>query len=197
MNTEEMLRLRGTHLAPYIQLATALIGKMRKGGGNMFRHQIDTMAILIDYGQIDTVLLKASIVHDLLEDIPDFNHNLILSIDYEGHEVYELVREVSRHPEEPKAEFLTRILESGSERAKILKVADRISNMIALGFVSDMDFVNRYTNETEQYIFPMAEKVNGYMLMELKSLVESRRKYCMQFAKNNPQTQYVEFTDLV
>jgi hypothetical protein len=91
MTTEEMLRLKGTHLAPYIQLATALIGKVREGGGNMFRHQLDTMATLIDYGYIDSVLLKASVVHDVLEDIPDFNHNLLLSIDYESHKVYDLV----------------------------------------------------------------------------------------------------------
>ena len=195
MTTEEMLHLRETHLAPYIQLATALIGKSRMSGGNMFRHQIDTMAILIDYGQIDTVLLKASIVHDVLEDIPDFNHNLLLSIDYESHEVYELVREVTRNPEEAKAEFLTRILESGSRNAKILKVADRISNMISLGFVNDMEFVSRYNNETEQYIFPMAEQVNGYMVMELKSLVESRRRYLAEFAKNKPQELYTDSTN--
>jgi len=197
MTTEEMIHLRETHLAPYIQLATALIGKSRMSGGNMFRHQIDTMAILIDYSCIDTVLLKASIVHDILEDIPDFNHNLLLSIDYESHEVYELVREVTRIPEETKAEFLTRILDSGSRNAKILKVADRISNMISLGFVNDMEFVSRYTNETEQYIFPMAEQVNGYMLMELKSLVESRRRYLAEFAKNKPQELYTDTTNYV
>ena len=183
LTTEEMLHLRETHLAPYIQLATALIGKSRMSGGNMFRHQIDTMAILIDYSCLDTVLLKASIVHDILEDIPDFNHNLLLTIDYESHLVYELVREVTRIPGETKAVFLTRILQSGSRNAKILKVADRISNMISLGFVNDMEFVSRYTNETERYVFPMAEQVNRYMLMELKSLVESRRKYLMEFAK--------------
>ena len=177
MTTEEMLHLKEIHFAPYIQLATALIGKSRVGGGNMFRHQLDTMAILIDYSQIDSVLLKASIVHDIIEDIPDFNHNLLLSIDYESHEVYELVREVTRNPEELKADFLTRILNFGSNKAKILKVADRISNMVSLGFVNDMEFVSRYTSETERYIFPMAENVNGYMLMELKHLVESRRKH--------------------
>jgi (p)ppGpp synthase/HD superfamily hydrolase len=149
----------------------------------MFRHQLDTMAILVDYSQIDSVLLKASIIHDVIEDIPDFNHNLILSIDYESHVVYELVREVTRNPWETKPEFLTRILESGSRNAKILKVADRISNMISLGFVTDIEFVIRYTNETERYIFPMAEHVNGYMLMELKDLVESRRKYLLDLEK--------------
>jgi (p)ppGpp synthase/HD superfamily hydrolase len=177
MTTEEMLQIKGTHIAPYIQLATALIGKTRVGGGNMFRHQLDTMAILIDYGYIDSVLLKASIVHDVIEDIPNFNHNLLLSIDYESHEVYELVREVTRNPEETKPDFLTRVLKYGSNKAKILKVADRISNMISLGFVNDMEFVSRYTGETVQYLFPIAELVDKSMLKELQSLVESRRRY--------------------
>src|SRR5215469_12115484 len=105
MTTEEMLRLKSTFMAPYIQLATALIGKTREGGGNMFRHQLDTMAILIDYGYIDSVLLKASIVHDLIEDVPDFNRNLLMAIDYESPDVYDLVMEVSRAPDEAKPEF--------------------------------------------------------------------------------------------
>jgi len=183
MTTDEMERLRETHLAPYIQLATYLIGKARSGGGNMFRHQLDTMAILIDYSCVDSVLLKASIVHDVIEDIPDFNHNLLLSIDYESHAVYELVREVTRNPGEEKTDFLTRILKTGSQNAKLLKVADRISNMISLGFVNDMDFVSRYTTETETYIYPIAEQVNGYMLLELRDLVKSRRRYLEVYSK--------------
>ncbi|MDR3167384.1 MAG: hypothetical protein LBT93_05525 [Treponema sp.] len=179
MTTEEMLRLKGTHLAPYIQLATVLIGKTREGGGNMFRHQLDTMATLIDYGYIDSVILKASVIHDVLEDIPDFNHNLITSIDYESPAVYDLVLEVTRFPGETKAEFLTRILEGGSRNAKVLKVADRISNMISLGFVINPEFINRYTEETVHYIFPIAEEVDKTMFSELQSLVESRRKYVL------------------
>jgi (p)ppGpp synthase/HD superfamily hydrolase len=193
MTTDEMIRLRETHLAPYIQLATYLIGKARSGGGNMFRHQLDTMAILIDYSHVDPVLLKASLVHDILEDIPDFNHNQLLSIDVESPAVYELVKEVTRKHDESKVDFLTRILQTGSHNAKILKVADRISNMISLGFVNDLEFVNRYTNETEKYIYPMAEQANGYMLMELRYLVESRRRHLEVYsrikseeANNNP-----------
>jgi len=197
MTTEEMLRLKGAHFAPYIQLATVLIGKTRSGGGNMFRHQLDTMAILIDYGHIDSVLIKAAIVHDVLEDIPDFNHNLFFSIDYEGHEIYELVREVTKNPGETKAAFLTRILEMGSQNAKILKVADRISNMISLGFVNDMEFVSRYTTETEQYVFPIAELVDKSMLKELQSLVESRRRYVTDFSKINSDKLPADATDFL
>ena len=36
-------------MAPYIVKSMALIGVKRRAGSNMFRHQIGTMAILIDY----------------------------------------------------------------------------------------------------------------------------------------------------
>jgi len=177
MNAEQTDQLTGTRLAPYIQVATRLIGKSREGGGNMFRHQLDTMSILIDYQYINTVLLKASLVHDVIEDIPDFNHNIILSIDSESHAVYRLVLEVTRRYEESKPEFLTRIRETGSPLAKILKVADRISNMISLGFVNNLEFVERYINETEKYLLPLASEVDRNMHTELTDLVSSRRKY--------------------
>ena len=177
MTSSEMMLLKGTYLAPYIQLATLLIGKTREGGGNMFRHQLDTMAILIDYGYIDSVLLKASLVHDVIEDIPDFNHNLILSIDFESPAVYDLIMQVTRNPGEPKAEFLTRVKNAGSLNAKILKCADRISNMIALGFVTNIEFIKRYTEETVKYVFPIAAEVDKHMLHELETLVASRRNY--------------------
>jgi (p)ppGpp synthase/HD superfamily hydrolase len=178
-----MLQLQGTHLAPYIQIATALIGKSREGGGNMFRHQLDTMAILLDYSYTDPVLLKASIVHDIIEDIPDFSHNTLMNIDYDGPAVYNLVMEVSRQPNETKPEYLTRVRERGSFQAKILKSADRISNMISLGFVNRTEFISRYTEETVKYIYPIAEEVDPNMLTELKDLVESRRKYVSIFTQ--------------
>jgi (p)ppGpp synthase/HD superfamily hydrolase len=177
MDLDDMLRLKNMHLAPYIQMATALIGKRRRSGGNMFRHQLDTMAILMDYGYIDSVLLKASVIHDLLEDVPDFRRDLILETDEESPDVYKLVLEVTRRPIETKEEFLGRIREFGSERSRILKSADRISNMISLGYVTDVEFIRRYTNETEIHVYPIAEMANLRMLDELRELVSTRRDY--------------------
>ena len=177
MNTQEMLALKGIYLAPYMQLATALIGKQRHAGGNMFRHQIDTMAILLDYGYIDSILLKASVIHDLIEDLPDYNRNQILEIDSESGQVYDLVMEVTKLEGQPKREYLKRIIERGSHRAKVLKCADRISNMISLGFVTDPEFIERYCEETELYVFPLALEVNFEMYQELIKLVISRRQY--------------------
>ena len=147
----------------------------------MFRHQLDTMSILIDYKYIDSVLLKASLIHDVLEDIPEFNHNVLLSIDSESHDVFKLVQEVTRRYGETKGDFLTRIRETGSNNAKILKIADRISNMISLGFVNNLEFVERYIKETEKYLLPLAADTNNNMLIELNDLVNSRKKYLNDF----------------
>ena len=42
-----------------------------------------------------------------------------------------------------EAEYLLRIMQHGSVRAR-LKLADRISNLTALGFVHDVTFVRQY-----------------------------------------------------
>lgn len=177
MDNQHMLTLKGIFLAPYMQLATALIGKARYAGGNMFRHQIDTMGILIDYGYIDSVLLKASCVHDTIEDIPGFDPELIRKVDDEGEEVLKLVLEVSKKPGQLKADYLRGIIEHGSHKAKVLKCADRISNMISLGFVTSPEFIERYCDETEYFILPIALEVDYNMYQELINLVITRRQY--------------------
>ena len=185
MNEEGLLQLKSIILAPYMQLATSLIGKARHAGGNMFRHQMDTLAILIDYGYIDPILLKASIVHDTIEDIPDFDQNLVKNADSDGNEVYDLVMEVTKREEEDKKDFLMRIINNGSQKAKVLKCADRISNMISLGYVTDSKFIERYCNETEFFILPMALEVDFNMYQELINLIITRRKFLEDYKKIN------------
>ncbi len=177
MDKEHMQQLKHIILAPYMQLSTGLIGKSRHAGGNMFRHQIDTLGILIDYGYIDSVLLKAALVHDTVEDIPSFDRNEIINADSDGKEVLDLVLEVTRRDDETKRSFLQRIIDTGSQKAKILKCADRISNMISLGFVTDPEFIERYCDETEYFLLPMALEIDYNMYHELISLIMTRRRY--------------------
>ena len=138
---------------------------------------LDTCAILIDYGYIDSILLKASVIHDCIEDLPDFNHNLILNCDDDGEEVLKLVLEVSKQNWESKSDFLKRIITNGSQKAKILKTADRISNMTSLGFVTDPKFIEKTCNDTEYFLLPIAILVDYNMYQELLKLLETRRKY--------------------
>jgi (p)ppGpp synthase/HD superfamily hydrolase len=166
-------------MAPYIVKAMALIGVRRRAGSNMFRHQISTLAILLDYKITDPVLLKASVIHDLFEDaptLPGVTETEIARIDSDGPAVYALVMEVTirviNGVREPKAEYLRRIMREGSARAKKLKLADRISNLTSLGYLNDVAFVKRYLAETRTCILPYAAEVDPNMFRELSDLVE-------------------------
>ena len=170
-------------LAPYIVKASALIGTRRRGGSNMFRHQMSTLAILLDYKFVDPVLLKAAIIHDLFEDaptMPGVTEAEIRGLDPDGPAVYELVMEVTIRTEdgvtEPKPAYLRRVMLQASRRARILKLADRISNLTALGFVNDQSFVRRYVEQTKEHILPYARDVNADMYKELSDLVDSRSR---------------------
>jgi (p)ppGpp synthase/HD superfamily hydrolase len=175
--------LRNLTLAPYIVKAMALIGVKRRGGSNMFRHQLSTLAILLDYKIIDPVLLKAAVIHDLFEDapgMPGVTQEEIVRLDSDGAAVYALVMEVTIRVvdgiREPKSKYLMRIMQRGSSRAQLLKLADRISNLTALGFVHDVAFVKKYLEETRASVLPHAEQVNANMFRELSDLVESRAR---------------------
>ncbi len=174
-------RLGGMTLAPYIFKAMALIGVRRRAGSNMFRHQMSTLGILLDYKFIDPVLLKAAVIHDLFEDasgMPGVSRQEIVSIDEDGQAVYDLVMELTIRivdgVKEPKSVYLMRVMLAGSPRAKILKLADRISNMFALGFVHEDAFIEKYLEETRRYILPFAEQINADMFRELSDLVADR-----------------------
>jgi GTP pyrophosphokinase len=171
-------------MAPYIVKAMALIGVKRRGGSNMFRHQVSTMGILLDYKIVDPVMLKAALIHDLFEDaptMPGVTRAEIAGIDSDGPAVYALVMELTPRItdgiKELKTEYLRRVMQEGSHSAKVLKLADRISNLTALGFVIDAAFVRRYLAETRACILPYAEAVNADMFRELSDLVASRSQF--------------------
>jgi (p)ppGpp synthase/HD superfamily hydrolase len=181
MNDTE--KLKNLVLAPYIIKATALIGKRRNVGGNQFRHAFATLAILMDYKLFDDyVLLKAAVIHDLLEDVPDTDEKELRQLDDQANQVVDLVIEVTRPKGMSKSDFLKRILEQGSINAKILKVVDRISNLTDLhrDHYSKKKMTD-YLNQTEKYVLPMAEAVNKDMVLELKDLIDKRRNHLNYF----------------
>jgi len=167
-------------LAPYITIATGLIGISRKGGGNQFRHQFATLGILIDYNYNDSILLKASVLHDFVEDFNGLERiDEIRRIDDDGPAVVNLILEVSKSDNESKEVYLERILKTGSNRAKILKCADRISNLTDLHLDTHTSGkISYYLDQTDFYILPIAREVNINFEKELIDLISRRRKLC-------------------
>jgi ClpP class serine protease len=175
MENTEKNALEKMVLAPYVQKATTLRGKYRYVGGNQFRHALSTFAILLDYHYMDPVLLKASFIHDVFEDSTSVTAEEITNLDSDGPEVYKLVMEVTRKNEESKDDYLERVLTQGSEKARILKLADRISNLTDLHTdIFDKQFVLKYIEETKKWVIPMAKQLNENMLIELKDIIRRR-----------------------
>ena len=86
MNEQQMLQLSNIHFAPYIQLATALIGKARHAGGNMFRHQMDIkdslgrLAQALDHGRPQRDIRHERAIHDIDMDIIDTSVTYVFNI---------------------------------------------------------------------------------------------------------------------
>jgi len=171
MTKEKQEALAKMVTAPYMALATMAICRPRKVSGNQFRHMAATRDILIDYGHIDEVLHKAALVHDLLEDLDEFDHHLIINCDRDGPEVYKLVVEVTRTHMETKVDFLKRIYETGSDKACLIKGADRIANLCDVMFLMDNDFIKRLCDESEEYIIPITDRVCQDMGVEIRDLI--------------------------
>lgn len=178
MEDSEKIQLQNLVLAPYLQKAIALRGARRRVGGNQFRHQIATLAILIDYHIVDPILLKASVIHDLLEDMPaETNIEEIKRIDEDGERVVALMLELSRHPGETKRVYLERLVAKGSRQAKTLKLADRISNLTDLNLQEfPAEDVRKYLDETEEFILPFATEIDSNMDFEIRDLIRRRRE---------------------
>jgi (p)ppGpp synthase/HD superfamily hydrolase len=173
-----------TDIQPYLTFSRHLARKPRKGPGNMFRHQLETFTILMEYGYTEPVLLKAALIHDIVEDgkkvgFTDFDD--IEKTDADGPAVMALVREVSQWlingVKEPKKDFLLRVMEHGSDNAKILKLADRISNLTALSLAGNKQFIAAYIEETCLYILPYAKGVSEAMANELQNLINFNQSF--------------------
>jgi len=182
--------LKNLVLAPYILKATALISVQRAVGGNQFRHCFSTLGILLDYKFFtDTVLLKASLLHDLLEDLPETQVDEIRCIDSDGTNVVQLVLEVTKRKDETKEQYLQRLLEYGSRDALLLKCADRISNITDLHRdIQSEQKISDYLDQTEKYVIPMAKRVNNDMFIELTDLVAKRRGI-LRMLENNKRAE--------
>jgi (p)ppGpp synthase/HD superfamily hydrolase len=182
--------LKNLVLAPYILKATALISVQRAVGGNQFRHCFSTLGILLDYKFFtDTVLLKASLLHDLLEDLPETQVEEIRCIDSDGTNVVQLVLEVTKRKDETKEQYLQRLLEYGSRDALLLKCADRISNITDLHRdIQSEQKISDYLDQTEKYVIPMAKRVNNDMFIELTDLVAKRRGI-LRMLENNKRAE--------
>jgi len=66
-----------------------------------------------------------------------------------------------------------------------LKLADRISNLISLGWVHDRKFVEKTIAETRKHILPYAHDINADMDRELRDLISLREESLSSIGAEN------------
>lgn len=148
----------------FIEVAYALAkyghrAQMRKecdANGNpvrYFEHLRGTALILMDEGKVyDRSLIITALMHDSLEDTKDISPEMLEHLF--GPTVATNVMQLTKHADEEKPTYFTRLLQVGSWQAFLVKGCDRLHNLRSLGNLS-VEFQRRQYNDTVNYVLPM------------------------------------------
>ena len=139
----------------------AFRGYVRDDGGRYFEHLRAVALILIDYLRIrDHELIVAAILHDIVEDIPDWTVDRVRK--EFGDRVAYLVEYLTKPSEReyPKKEDRDRVYHQRFDAAPreffLIKCSDRLHNTITLGTCAK-EKRHRKIVETWRYYMPFAE----------------------------------------
>lgn len=145
--------------AAYQFAATAHAGQTRPAGEPYVRHLLEVVEILTYRRVTDPPLLVAALLHDVVEDTAE----TVAAIErLFGAQVARLVDQVTMPPAPTsedkgaiRAEYLTR-LATAPESVRVLKLADRYSNVQRLHTHPRPAKQRAYYRETCQYFLPIA-----------------------------------------
>ena len=130
-------------------------GFKRDDGQDYFNHCIDVANTLISFGIKDEDAICAALLHDIVEDIPDYTYSSIEKLFNAN--VAKLVSDVSKEDgvDYKKEKNIMKYLENISNNvfSSAIKTADRMHNMMTL---QEKTFDARYRKaiETEKYYLP-------------------------------------------
>lgn len=159
-------------------------GQKRLSGEDYISHPVEVATILADLG-VDDQTIAASLLHDVLEDTPTTNADLVKKF---GQKVTELVDGVtklgtvdfSKLPEESvqetkhkqEIENLRKLFLAMAKdvRVVIIKLADRLHNMRTIEYLSEEN-QKRISRETLEIFAPLADRLGmGAIKSELEDL---------------------------
>lgn len=146
------------------------LGQYRKHGENYIVHPLRVVELLREKGIEDEEVLMAGLFHDLLEDT-DASEEEILS--YGSPRVLELVRLLSKEKAFVMEEYIDRIYRD--EDARLIKLADRLSNLEDSFRLRNLKFLERYIKDTEDNFEKMCKET--VFEEELRRSLESLKEY--------------------
>src|SRR5215212_1013782 len=131
-------------------------GQVRKSGEPFVYHPLATADILADL-RLDATTIAAALLHDVLEDTDLTREELETKFGQEVADVVDGVTKLKRIPsgnfEEARAESLRKMIVAMSRdvRVIIIKLADRLHNMMTLAYLNCYFKVTKATETLEIY----------------------------------------------
>ena len=115
-----------------------------------FNHPVQ-VALMAFNKKLSLFAIKASLLHDVIEDTPF----TITELELEGinSHTLDMVKEVTKDPLEDRKSYLNRVANLSGE-AKLIKCFDRYHNLLRSFSIKDIKFLNRYIRETEEIYVP-------------------------------------------
>lgn len=127
-------------------------GQYRMHGAEYIVHPIRVKEILKEKGIKDEEYLITALFHDLIEDTDASKEDIIK---YGNEKIYQAVKILSKEKDYVMDEYISNI--KSTEMTKLVKLADRISNLEDAHCTEDLNFMKHYIEETGEYYIPLSK----------------------------------------
>lgn len=146
------LPLANKALKLLIEEMNATKGFARHDGKDYFVHPIAIAQTALDNGFREDVLIASCLLHDILEDVPHINFDVLVG--EFGEEVATIVDNVSKRDGEPFAEYIERF--SSDRTSALVKILDRLNNVSTLS-ESTTEHREKQLKETRDIYIPLTK----------------------------------------
>jgi GTP pyrophosphokinase len=139
--------------------------QQRDGGEPFIIHPLRVaLHFLLVYPKATPEMVAVAVLHDVLEDAPYWSRDKLNAIfgDYVADGVERLSKTTSERS--LSAAEYKRLIISSPEYIRVIKLCDRLDNIISLRTCPDTDKVQRYLDRTEAYYRDIAESSDQRLL---------------------------------
>lgn len=174
-------RYRWSHdelLTAAIEVAEAAHRDQRRDGGEPYIIHPLRVALnfLLIYPSATEAMLAVAVLHDVMEDAHEWTRQRLTALF--GEEVADGVERLSKvtHKRELSAKDYKNLIINSSRYIRIIKLCDRLDNIISLRQCPDLDKVKRYLSRTEAYYQEIAKGCDEVLLRVILEEIDQIRK---------------------
>lgn len=174
-------RYRWSHddlLSAAIEVAQAAHRDQQRDGGEPYLIHPLRVALnfLLIYPNATQSMLAVAVLHDVMEDAHEWTRQRLAALF--GEEVADGVERLSKvtHERELSADGYKQLIVSSPHFIRVIKLCDRLDNIISLRQCPDLGKVKRYLSRTEAYYREIAKGCDEVLLRVILEEIDMIRK---------------------